>query len=986
MGDVGEQGEFSMKEMTQWFQAKLGPTANILQPSQPRSRKREELNLERRWEAPLAEPPAKLSLARSECSVPAHRVQIDRAYDVDSIMLGLKSLGALRADNDSFRLSFNPPYKRSVAGNRVIQPHGLDLGHTRHTLLGTFTTSGGITMEVFLFFPNTNDGKPVKPKRASQKRGVASPYTLSVDRQRDLVDGAVLPALRSSIPALYRQEMPPTYDIARAKSLSYQEKPSTDQWCAEDRSRAIHIRYTVPGRYLDAFWRELKTRCDQVRIPVAKGTAEFAYFQGPKILAQVHDTKNIFAQPTLGKTMDLFVDRVMRSLDPALVDFPSCWVDIGFRDMASIRRAEGTEAETPVTLLWKKRCVENFHAQIASISPEMPLQAEYFRTYHLRDTANYTSKPRGVAGRVPRPDDPGNPKSTKLGVFHSKAYDCDKERFAVLSGEYRPFAASGLAALALTDRMIGDVFAASHDSSKAISGAPQRKRLEEAWEANKRHLRVVAEHISPTNGYAARKEVTFRLDVILSMHHRGEFTCGDGDDRGDAATNRGIGGVLPALEPTADQHFPFWVLATKDVNEFVCTAACRFVMPLDYIFSLSSTIDDNVNQAKQSGRSLVYYYTAELFLRLLISCLGSYRDWSWDKWIWESGWKFKTRKGGRLTTYQRRGLGLRVVAEEEGLVWLCADQMDWMHGHLSIPTLLQLYMPRNEQHPRWAWQSNLRVFAHSNASAAYLIGDLLGRARQIRQHDQASIHMAVSNEKTAVKLAAQEVAREYSIHLLEKLQAYWRKAYGPTEAARRKHPDGPLALLEAIKDIKAPKGEMVTPNTLLDIYDEAWKIHQSASAGVASESDEELPACMPIWMAKRKPVERIWSRVVFETLFDTGKDVTWAQNSFRVLYGRLRDVYDKTRHADAAPFSGHFRDCIGRYILATFNPDRTKEVNTTHGTKFTYNHLPTFFKIQFWAPVINPFRYAADIYRVRWSRNGEPVNYYRPALADLARM
>ena len=149
----------------------------------------------------------------------------------------------------------------------------------------------------------------------------------------------------------------------------------------------------------------------------------------------MHDRKNIFAQPTLGKTMDLFVDRVMLSLDAALVDFPSCWVDIGFRDMASIRRAGGTEAETPVTLLWKKRCVEHFHDQIASIPPGMPLQAEYFRTHHLGDTANCTSKRRSVAAWVPCPDNPGNPKSTKLGVFHSKAYDCDRERFAVLSGE-----------------------------------------------------------------------------------------------------------------------------------------------------------------------------------------------------------------------------------------------------------------------------------------------------------------------------------------------------------------------------------------------------------------------------------------------------------------------------------------------------------------------------------------------------------------------
>jgi hypothetical protein len=59
-------------------------------------------------------------------------------------------------------------------------------------------------MEVFLFFPKTNDGKPVKPLRARQTRAVESPYTLSAERQRDFIDGVVLPAVYASVPAIYR--------------------------------------------------------------------------------------------------------------------------------------------------------------------------------------------------------------------------------------------------------------------------------------------------------------------------------------------------------------------------------------------------------------------------------------------------------------------------------------------------------------------------------------------------------------------------------------------------------------------------------------------------------------------------------------------------------------------------------------------------------------------------------------------------------------
>lgn len=360
---------FSIKEMTQWFRAELGCVTDILQKTRPCDHQHQNLGQARQWETFLAQAPASLSLSLSESPllIEGQRPTVERAWDVDSIWLGATSLQAIRPDNDSFRLSLLPPYSRSVAGDQIIQPHGVDLGHTRHTYLGSFSSTG-IPMDVFLFFPSTNDGKPVKPKRARQKRGVGSPYILSLERQKDLVDGAILPAARSSIPAIYRQEIPPTFDIANAKAKSYQEKPSTNQWHAEDQSRAIHLRYAVPGRCLGVFWRELKARCGQLRIPTARDGAGFAYFEDPKLLFQVHDTKNIFAQPSLAQSLDLFVDRVLRPLDPNFIDFRSCWLDIGFRDMPSPYPGQREGQERQVTLLWKKSCLEHFHSKIAGYS------------------------------------------------------------------------------------------------------------------------------------------------------------------------------------------------------------------------------------------------------------------------------------------------------------------------------------------------------------------------------------------------------------------------------------------------------------------------------------------------------------------------------------------------------------------------------------------------------------------------------------------
>ena len=112
-----------------------------------------------------------------------------------------------------------------------------------------------------------------------------------------------------------------------------------------------------------------------------------------------------------------------------------------------------------------------------------------------------------------------------------------------------------------------------------------------------------------------------------------------------------------------------------------------------------------------------------------------------------------------------------------------------MCGHLAISKLLQLYMTHNLQYlsrPCNPISEPLRI---ANASAAYLIEDLLGRAACIRQH---GLHMAASNEKTAAQIAAQEVVREYGLYLLAKLRIYWLNAYGSNAQVRSAYRKAPI--------------------------------------------------------------------------------------------------------------------------------------------------------------------------------------------------
>lgn len=118
----------------------------------------------------------------------------------------------------------------------------------------------------------------MKPRRARQKCGVASLYTFLLERQKNLLNKVILPAICFSLTGLHQQEIPLTFNIANAKLKLYQETPSTNQWRPKNLSRAIHLWYAILGNHLSAFWRDFKARCDQLRILTTRGLAKFAYF------------------------------------------------------------------------------------------------------------------------------------------------------------------------------------------------------------------------------------------------------------------------------------------------------------------------------------------------------------------------------------------------------------------------------------------------------------------------------------------------------------------------------------------------------------------------------------------------------------------------------------------------------------------------------------------------------------------------------------
>ncbi|KAL3584405.1 hypothetical protein FPOAC2_14503 [Fusarium poae] len=410
------------------------------------------------WQSFLSDQPAEpLSFRKTQASLSQDAVTIARQWDVDSVWFGARSLSAIRAP-DQFRLSFFSPHTSNISTAQVIQPHGLDLARTRHTIIGTFTTAG-VRFSVLMFFPS---GAP------SQTR--ASTNSLSLARFRDLYDEIILPAVRETVPIHVRQEIPGSYDLIYAKSRAYQEKPGAGRWSAEDESRSYRLAYGIPASVLPQFWAAVVRNANRHRLQSKKGDA-VPYFQNPRLLFQAHDLKNMFASESLQDSLCLFRDSILAGLDPSQIDMHSCWLDVGMRDhvlvppTSSNSESQNHHHHEPWTLLWKSDCCRHLHDQVVGVAPEAPMEATYYRPYLLRDIGGYY-----VRAKSTRKSNPGHPEARSPGVIRAKAYNCSKELFGVMFSDYQLFSSGFLPLLAFGEGMLKDLAATDQSRQHASDG------------------------------------------------------------------------------------------------------------------------------------------------------------------------------------------------------------------------------------------------------------------------------------------------------------------------------------------------------------------------------------------------------------------------------------------------------------------------------------------------------------------------------------
>ncbi|KAM5526443.1 hypothetical protein FOXYSP1_21160, partial [Fusarium oxysporum f. sp. phaseoli] len=168
------------------------------------------------WQSFLSDqPPEPLSLHKTQASLPHGSVTVARQWDVDSIWFGAKSLSAIQAPV-TFDSLFSRLTRATISTAQVIQPHGLDLAHTRHTSIAPSLLPASAS-PFFCF-----------PQRRSSHTKASATACLSSDSRTFMMRHP--PAIYETLPDHVRQEIPSSYDLLYAKSRAYQEKPGAGRW------------------------------------------------------------------------------------------------------------------------------------------------------------------------------------------------------------------------------------------------------------------------------------------------------------------------------------------------------------------------------------------------------------------------------------------------------------------------------------------------------------------------------------------------------------------------------------------------------------------------------------------------------------------------------------------------------------------------------------------------------------------------------------
>lgn len=458
----------------------------------------------------------RLSLERS-CVREERKVQVVRSYDIDAVIMPLRSLAA---HTSGFNVVYCPSYMRTIAKGWHVRvgPYAIEPQKCAHVYLGRgFHTAD---FRTYVFFPHMR-GPGARAGRHRSRARRRRPLT--AENQRFWVDRILLPAVHETADSRTLQRHPRSYDDAVGWARARQKETATGAARAFSElayplpTRGAFIEQTPDINALDDLWQAVKRRA--ARAP--------PQWRNPQLITVTYGCKDRYSAWAWEHLRDAVREDLRWRFDMRHASLRHTYVDFAYEDIA----ATPDPGHAAVTLLRRAACNE---ADLRSLGLER--RAQRFNWHATADAGSVRAEP----GR--------KSALSRGGLGYMQAYNTEKSVFASADGSALPFFSEpAFRALGYSQRLLADFQDMKHPAgvdpstrARALTALKRQiRRLHRTLKSFRRYT---------TGGFSGRQE--FRalhgLFATLGLETDVEYD----------------------LQLEEGAHFPYFALRNGDIEAF----------------------------------------------------------------------------------------------------------------------------------------------------------------------------------------------------------------------------------------------------------------------------------------------------------------------------------------------------------------------------------------------------------------------------------
>ena len=570
---------------------------------------------------------------------------------------------SLAAHSHGFELSYYPKYSRSISGDLHVKINKQEPRTTKHLRLGHGYLSPNF--HTYIMFPKL-------PYQEDQ------PTHLSDEQQARWISRIVLPSLVDVCPSHILHHHPRSWQEAYGKANSLRAESVRSE--GGSGRRLLDLHYHIPAHYLETFWNRILFHIQD------EASRDFSMniFESPVLFINAYDLKLQTRQDSFDLCREEFGIFLENTFNWQHWNNNQTWVDVGFEDVPS--KGLSSSSSTPLTFLRRRSCLEHW-IQHLKHSPDNALLSSQIYNWNLTADAG-SARIKFNAGHHLR----------QGGVIFAQSYNVIKNLFTTSVKDHLPFADPDLEGLGMGKEVLQSWYEMNQTGS-GVSSDPLEP-LRNGFLAMKRQIHeTLLEATHEISGVREEYRITYNLFLSLE---------------------------IPDILPETQGQFPYWVLDTRDVVDFMRWEYNRWIFPIEY---LHSKIRDHPGIA--ADPQFIQVENAAM-VNVLLRCLKASSS---SAFLPQKSELYRHHYEG-LHNIQRTGLNMKDSLKDFGIVWLPNNLFNWTNLGFVSDMLSETTFVHNGLRQKFRNQTAQR----EGDKAAEADRGLIERMRTLQPGDTEQLH------------------------------------------------------------------------------------------------------------------------------------------------------------------------------------------------------------------------------------------------------